>query len=58
MELTRAVPPDSEVPSDAPMYMPEGPSARYNCEFGEVRYLSAQRAGWQQVEATWHDKGA
>ena len=55
MELSRAVPPDSEVPTDAPMYMPEGPSARYNCEFGVVRYVSASHAGWQDVEAPWHD---
>ena len=55
MELGTAAPPVEEVPSDAPMYMPEGPSARYNCERGTARYLSAETGGWREVEAPWHD---
>jgi predicted dehydrogenase len=55
MELDTTRHPDSEIPSDAPMYMPEGPSARYNYEIGMVRYLNATSNGWQQVEAPWHD---
>ncbi len=55
MELGTEMPPDAEIPSDAPMYMPEGPSARYNREIGTARYLSAATAGWQTVEAPWHD---
>lgn len=49
---------DSVVPSDAPMYSPEGPSARYNYEIGTVRYLNSQSNGWQEVEAPWHDAWA
>ena len=55
MELGTAVPPLDEIPSDAPMYMPEGPSARYNCERGTARYLNAATGGWREVEAPWHD---
>ena len=55
MELGTEMPSDNEIPSDAPMYMPEGPSARYNREIGTARYLSAATAGWQTVEAAWHD---
>ena len=55
MELATAVAPDAEVPSDAPMYMPEGPSARYNCERGTARYLNAESGGWRAIEAPWHD---
>ena len=55
MELDTVRPPADEVPTDAPMYMPEGPSARYNCEFGSVRYLNGSTNGWQTVEAPWHD---
>ena len=55
MELSTARPPDSEVPSDAPMYMPEGPSARYNCEYGTGRYISSALQGWQEIEAPRHD---
>src|ERR687885_1392514 len=58
MELDTTLPPDGEIPSDAPMYMPEGPSARYNYEIGTVRYLSARSGGWTQVEAPWHDAWA
>jgi predicted dehydrogenase len=58
MELTTTRPPDSEIPSDAPMYMPEGPSARYNREIGTVRYFGPKTNGWQTVEAPWHDAWA
>ena len=58
MELSTGRHPDSEVPSDAPMYMPEGPSARYSHEFGTVRYLSSKGTGWQQGEVPWHDSWA
>jgi predicted dehydrogenase len=58
MELDTTHPPDDQVPSDAPMYMPEGPSARYNTEIGTVRYFSASTSGWVSVEAPWHDAWA
>jgi UDP-N-acetyl-2-amino-2-deoxyglucuronate dehydrogenase len=58
MELDTTHPPDGQVPSDAPMYMPEGPSARYNTESGKVRYLEANTNGWVSVEAPWHDAWA
>lgn len=55
MELSTGRPPDSDVPSDAPMYMPEGPSAKYNCEYGTGRYISSSLQGWQEIEAPMHD---
>ncbi len=55
MELSTTRPSDSEVPSDEPMYAPEGRSARYNFEIGRARYLNAFSNGWQEVEAPWHD---
>ena len=58
MELSTGRVPDSEIPSDAPMYMPEGPSARYNGEFGTAKYLNASSAGWQEIEAPRHDSWA
>lgn len=58
MELSTDRLPDSQVPSDAPMYMPEGPSARYNCEFGTGKYLNASTTGWQEIEAPIHDSWA
>src|SRR5918911_3930399 len=58
MELDTAQPPESEIPTDAPMYMPEGPSARYNREIGTARYLSASTNGWVDVQAPWHDAWA
>jgi UDP-N-acetyl-2-amino-2-deoxyglucuronate dehydrogenase len=58
MELDTTRHPDDQIPSDAPMYMPEGPSARYNYEIGTVRYMSGQSGGWTQVEAPWHDAWA
>src|SRR5438874_357308 len=51
MELDTARPADADIPSDAPMYMPEGPSARYNAEIGVVRYFNTTTNGWIQVEA-------
>lgn len=58
MELDTTHRPDSEIPSDAPMYMPEGPSARYNYEVGTVRYFSTSTQGWINVDAPWHDPWA
>jgi predicted dehydrogenase len=58
MELDTTRPPDDQIPSDTPMYMPEGPSARYNAEIGTVRYFSAATSGWKHVEAPWHDSWA
>ena len=58
MELDTTRPPDAEIPSDAPMYMPEGPSARYNTEVGVVRYFGTTTNGWVQVETPWHDAWA
>lgn len=55
MEFSTTRHPDSEIPSDAPMYAPEGPSARYNYEIGVVRYLNGSSSGWQQVDAPWRD---
>ncbi|MBT3605554.1 MAG: Gfo/Idh/MocA family oxidoreductase [Candidatus Latescibacteria bacterium] len=55
MELSTARPPDREVPSDEPMYMPEGPSAKYNYEYGTGRYISSALQGWQEIEAPRHD---
>jgi predicted dehydrogenase len=55
MELWTGRPPLDQIPSDAPMRQPEGPSAGYNVEFGVVRYLNAATSGWQQVDAPWHD---
>ncbi len=58
MDLSTGRLPDSEIPSDAPMYMPEGPSARYNCEFGTAKYLNATSEGWQEIDAPRHDSWA
>ena len=58
MELDTTSPPDDQIPSDAPMYMPEGPSARYNTEIGTVRYFSTGTDGWVTVEAPWQDAWA
>lgn len=55
MELSTTRHPDEQIPSDAPMYMPEGKSAGYNYEIGTVRYLNSSSNGWQEVEAGWHD---
>jgi len=58
MELDTTHAPDDQIPSDTPMYMPEGPSARYNTEIGTVRYFSTRTNGWVDVEAPWHDAWA
>jgi predicted dehydrogenase len=55
MELWTGRPPLDQIPSDAPMHQPEGPSAAYNLEFGMARYLNGQSGGWVEVEAPWHD---
>lgn len=58
MELDTKSAPEDQVPSDAPMYMPEGPSARYNTEIGTVRYIGATTNGWMSVQAPWYDAWA
>jgi predicted dehydrogenase len=58
MELGTGLRPESEIPSDAPMYMPEGPSARYNFEIGTVRYLSNASNGWIELDEPWQDAWA
>ena len=55
MELWTGRPPDHELRSDGDMAQPEGPSAKYNDEWGVARYLNATSGGWQNVEAPWHD---
>ncbi len=55
MELSTGRLPDSEIPTDEPMYSPEGPSAKYNCEYGTGRYINADLQGWQEIEAPFHD---
>src|SRR5207237_9266214 len=45
MEFDTTLPADGEIPSDAPMYMPEGPSARYNREIGTIRYVRHRPRG-------------
>ena len=58
MELGTSRHPDDVIPSDEPMYSPEGPTARYNYEIGTARYLNASSGGWKDVEAEWHDAWA
>jgi predicted dehydrogenase len=58
MELDTTHPPDDQIPSDGPMYTPEGPSARYNREIGTVRYFATGSNGWVDVQADWHDAWA
>ncbi len=58
MELDTTHPPDDQIPSDAPMYTPEGPSARYNTEIGTARYFGAGTNGWVNVAAPWQDAWA
>ena len=55
MELDTSNHPDSMVPSDAPMHMPEGLSARYNYEIGTLRYFNGETNGWVAVTEPWHD---
>ncbi|MEE2657651.1 MAG: Gfo/Idh/MocA family oxidoreductase [Candidatus Latescibacterota bacterium] len=58
MELGTTNHPDEVIPSDEPMYSPEGPTARYNYEIGTVRYLNGSSGGWKKIEARWHDSWA
>ena len=58
MELGTGRPPNAELRSDGDMYQPEGSSAKYNDEFGWVRYMNSSNSGWQNVEAPWHDAWA
>jgi len=55
MEFDTTHHPDEMIPTDAPMYMPEIPSARYNYEIGTVRYLNPDSNVWETVEAPWYD---
>ena len=55
MELDTSNHPDNMVPSDAPMHMPEGLSARYNYEIGTLRYFNGETNGWVEVTEPWHD---
>ena len=55
MELSITYHPDSEIPSDEPMYTPERSSARYNFEIGRARHLNAGSNGWSEIESPWHD---
>ncbi len=55
MELSTSYRPDEEIPSDGPMHMPEGLSARYNYEVGTVRYLNDASNGWAEVTEPWRD---
>ncbi|MDE0070705.1 MAG: Gfo/Idh/MocA family oxidoreductase [Caldilineaceae bacterium] len=55
MELSTSYRPEEEIPSDGPMHMPEGLSARYNYEIGTLRYFSDTSAGWTEVNEPWHD---
>jgi len=55
MELGTGRPANDELRSDGEMWQPEGSSAKYNDEWGWVRYLNATSNGWQNVEAPWHD---
>jgi predicted dehydrogenase len=55
MELDTGRPPDDQVRSDGDMAQPEGSSAKYNDEFGIVRYMNASTNGWVTVEEPWYD---
>ena len=55
MELGTGRPANDELRSDGDMWQPEGSSAKYNDEWGWVRYLNGTGNGWQTVEAPWHD---
>ena len=55
MEFWTGRPADKDLRSDGDMAQPEGSSAKYNDEFGVVRYMNATTGGWVNVEATWHD---
>jgi predicted dehydrogenase len=55
MELDTGRPPDDQLRSDGEMAQPEGSSAKYNDEYGVVRYFNGSTKGWVEVEAHWHD---
>lgn len=55
MELGTGRPKNEELRTDGGMWQPEGSSAKYNDEWGWVRYLNATSNGWKDVEAPWHD---
>jgi predicted dehydrogenase len=55
MELGTGRPPEGQLRSDGAMWQPEGSSAKYNDEWGWVRYLSPATDGWKDVEAPWQD---
>lgn len=55
MELGTGRPATDQLRSDGSMWQPEGSSAKYNDEWGWVRYLTSTSAGWNQVEVPWHD---
>ena len=55
MELDTSCHAAEVIPSDAPMRMPEGLSARYNYEIGRARYLNGASNGWNEVSEPWHD---
>ena len=55
MELDTSYHAAEVIPSDAPMRMPEGLSARYNYEIGRARYLNGASNGWNEVSEPWHD---
>lgn len=55
MELGTGRPTDAELRSDGGMWQPEGSSAKYNDEWGWVRFLNPTSGGWKDVEAPWHD---
>jgi predicted dehydrogenase len=55
MELHVTRPPVEEIPPDGDMRSPEGSSAKYNTENGYARVLQAGSAGWEKIEAPWHD---
>ncbi|TAK21352.1 MAG: Gfo/Idh/MocA family oxidoreductase [Chloroflexota bacterium] len=58
MELDTGRPPADQWRTDGDQWQPEGSSAKYNDEWGSVRYLNATTGGWKSVEAKWHDAWA
>jgi predicted dehydrogenase len=55
LELGVTRPPPEQIRSDGAMRAPEGSSAKYNDENGYARVLRAGGAGWETIEAPWHD---
>jgi len=58
MELSTGRPPADQWRTDGAMWQPEGSSAKYNDEWGTVRYLSAAASGWKTVDEPWEDAWA